>query len=107
AVRPLREHLRIALVLHAEPAYGDAVDLLDAGRKLVAPRHVVGRARRQDLDRRVRGEVLGDVAGVEFRAAVDLAAVPLDDDREFHPSWGSRSGGGSVGCESAPLIVSR
>src|SRR5581483_12437350 len=97
--------VRIALVLHAEASNGDAVDLLGARRQLVAPRHVVGGAGRQHLDLRMLREVLGDVPRVEFGAAVDLPAVALDDDGELHPSWDSGSGGGSVGCASAPLIV--
>ena len=40
-------------------------------RQLVAPRDVVGRARRQDLDLGVTREMLGDVARVQLGAAVD------------------------------------
>ena len=68
----------------------DAVDLLDAGRQLVAPGDVVAGAGRQDLDLGVPREVLGDVARVQLRAAVDVGAVALDDDRELHDSRGRR-----------------
>ena len=78
------EQPRIALVFHAKPAHRDAVDLLDAGRQLVPPRHVVGRAGRQDLDLGVLGEMLGDVARVQLGAAVDRLSVALHDDRELH-----------------------
>ena len=86
---------RIALVLHAEPADRHAVDCLDAGRQLVAPRHVVGRAGRQHLDLAVTREVLGDVARVQLGAAVDRLAVALNDDRDLHCASGSDPAGGS------------
>jgi hypothetical protein len=49
--------------------------------------------------------VLGDVARVQFGAAVDRRTVSLNDDRELHCESGSRAGGGtgSDGWESAPL----
>ena len=75
---------RIALVLHAKAPHRNAVDLSRRPAELVAPRDVVGRARRQDLDVGVPREVLGDVAGVQLGAAVDCLAVALNDDRELH-----------------------
>ena len=54
--------------------------------QLILPSHVVARASGQNLDRRVTGEALGDVARVQLGAAVDVRAVALDDDRELHDS---------------------
>ena len=76
----------MALVADRETADGDAVDLLDAGRRLVAPGDVVARARREHLDLGVPREALRDVARVQLGAAVDVGAVALDDDRELHDS---------------------
>ena len=92
-------------MLHAKPAHRHAVDSLDAGRQLVAPRDVVGRAGRQDLDLGVAGEVLGDVARVQLGAAVDCLTVALNDDRELHCCSGSDPPGPDVapGEESNPL----
>ena len=42
------------------------------------------RARRQYLDRDVLGQVLGNIAGMLLGAAVDVGAVPLDNDRNLH-----------------------
>ena len=76
----------MALVRDGEAADRDAVDLLDAGRQLVLPGDVVARAGRHHFDRRVPRQALGDVARVQFRAAVDVRAVALDDDRQLHDS---------------------
>ena len=76
-------------MLHAEAAHRHAVDPFDAGGELVAPRDVVGGARRQDLDLGVAREMFGDVARVQLRAAVDRLAVALNDDRELHCGSGS------------------
>ena len=85
----LPEETRIALVLHTEPAHRHVVDALDAGRELVAPRDVIGRARREHLDLGVPGEMLGDVPGVQLGAAVDRLPVSLNDDGELHCGSGS------------------
>jgi hypothetical protein len=72
------------------------VDVLDALGQLVLPRDVIVMgARRQHLDLDVRGEVFGDVARVLFGAAVDVGAVPLDDDRDLHCSPSSDGSGTS------------
>ena len=42
------------------------------------------RARGQHLDLDVLGQVLRHVAGMLLGAAVDVGAVPLDDDRDLH-----------------------
>ena len=84
AIGSTSEQSGIAFAFHAKPAHGDTVDGFDAGRQLVAPRHVVRRARREDLDLRVFGEMLGDVAGMELGAAVDRLPVSLNDDRDLH-----------------------
>src|SRR5262249_42219690 len=97
AILTAAEQLRIALVLHLEAPDGDAVDLLDAGRQLVAPRAVVGGARREDFDVSMTRQALRDVARVQLGAAVDGQAVSLNDNRELQPSIGL----GSLGhCES-------
>src|SRR5262249_51269849 len=80
----LSEDERIALLFHCEAADGNAVDALDSRGELVAPRHVVGGARRQNFDVAVSREVLRDVTGVELGAAVDCFTVSLDDDGELH-----------------------
>jgi hypothetical protein len=71
-------------VLHGEPSNRHPVDLLDSRRAFVTPRHVVARAGRDDLYLGVRRQAFGDIAGVEFRAAVDVRAVALDDDCDTH-----------------------
>jgi hypothetical protein len=76
--------VRVALVLHRKTPYADTVDLVDAGRELVAPRDVIVRAGREDFDGGVPGQAFRDVAGVEFRAAVDGLAVSLDGDCDLH-----------------------
>src|SRR5262245_43697278 len=84
------EDFRIALVLDLEAPDRDAVDALDSSRKLVAPGDVVFRARSEHFDVRVPREPLGDVTRMQLRPAIDVAAVPLNDDGELHPSacWG-------------------
>ena len=80
------ELIRIALVSNGKSTDRDAVDLFDPGRPLVAPRHVVTRAGRDDLDLGVPREPLGHVARMELCATVDVRAVALDHDRELHDS---------------------
>ena len=87
--RPPAELERLAFVRDRKASHRDAVDLLDAGRQLVAPGDVVARAGRDDFDLGVPREPLGDVARVQLRAAVDVGAVALNDDRELHDSFGS------------------
>ena len=115
-IRLLGEPVGIALPLHAKPPHRHAVDRLDAGGALVAPRHVVGRARRQHFDVGVPCEVFRDVAGVELRAAIDVRSISLDDDGDFHcdsssPSESRSESAGVAGvsdrCDSAPVNVLR
>src|SRR5688572_23764093 len=80
------ELVRVALVLHRKTPDADAVDTLDTWRPLVSPGHVIARARGDDLDLGMAREALGDVACMQLRAAVDVGAVALDDDRELHDS---------------------
>ena len=97
--------MRIAFAAHREAPHRDAVDLLDAGRPLVSPRHVVARAGRDDLDLRVPRQPLGDVARVQLGAAVDVGTVSLDDDCQLHDSWGPpppRSGSGETSAYPPP-----
>jgi hypothetical protein len=51
---------RIALVFHREPPYRNVVDPFDAGREIVAPGDVIGRAGGPHLDLRVPREMLRD-----------------------------------------------
>src|SRR5438874_11360962 len=103
AIRSLREHARIALVLHAKPPNRHTVHLLDARRELVAPRHVIARTRGEDFDLRVPRQMFGDVPRMELGAAVHRLPVALDDDGDLHCGSGSplRSGAGAGGG-SAP-----
>ena len=78
-------------VIDPKPADGNAVHDFHPGRKLVAPRHVVARARREHVNGGVPGQVLGDVAGVQLGAAVDVGAVALHHDSELHCAEGSGS----------------
>src|SRR5687767_12719028 len=104
---------RVAFVRHAKPPDGHAFHPLGSGPELVTPCDVVGRARRQHLDVRVPGEMFGDVAGVQLRAAVDRLTVALNDDGDLHwvssVSGGLAGGGisGSDGCAGAPAKLSR
>ena len=77
--------------------------LLNARRELVAPRHVIGRARGEDFDLRVPRQMFGDVPRMELGAAVHRLPVALDDDGDLHCGSGSplRSGAGAGGG-SAP-----
>ncbi len=84
-LRPLRELDGIALDRDREAVHRDAVDDLQAWRQLVLPRDVVAmRAGRQHLDLDVLGQVLGHVPRMLLGAAVDVGAVPLNDDRDLH-----------------------
>ena len=61
------------------------------------------RAGRQHLDLDVLGQVLGNVASMLLGAAVDVGAVPLNDDRDLHCRSSSRCLGslrclGCLGC---------
>ncbi len=80
------ELVRAPFVRDRESANRDAVDLLDTGRPLVLPGHVVARAGGEDVDGRMARQPLGDEARVLLRPAVDVGAVALDDDRQLHDS---------------------
>ena len=84
--RPPTEHVDVAFPADRKPPDRDAVHPLDTGVELVAPRDVVGRAGRQDLDLDVSGEVLSDIPGMLLGAAVQLGAIALDDNGELHCS---------------------
>ena len=78
--------------------HGNAVHHLLAFGQLVLPRDVIAvRAGGQHLDLDVRGQVLGNVARVLLRAAVDVGAVSLDDDRDFHCRSSSEEPAGGSG----------
>src|SRR5262249_6341712 len=82
-----------ALVFDAESSHRNVVDAVYAFRQLVFPRHIIDRACREHFDIGVPGEPLGDVPGVQFCAAIDGVAIPLNDEGELHwsPSWPSTS----------------
>ena len=85
SLRPRRELDRIAVADVLEAVHRNAVHHLLAFGQLVLPRNVIAmRARGQHLDLDVFGQVLGDVTRVLLRAAVDVGAVALNDDRDFH-----------------------
>jgi hypothetical protein len=84
ALGPVREDLDVALVIDPEAPDRHAVHPLDAGRIFVVPRHVIARARREDLDLRVLRQAFGDVTRVQFGAAVDVGAIPLHDHGKLH-----------------------
>src|SRR4030095_42684 len=90
SVRPLFEFDRVALTGDGKAAHVDAFDRLDAFGQLVLPRDVVTGAGREDFDLDVGCEMLGHVPSMLFGAAVDLGAVPLNDDRDLH--WLSSEG---------------
>ena len=81
---PLTELVGVAFAADGKPPDRDTIHLLDTGVELVAPRDVVGGAGRQDLDIGVSSEVLSNIPGMQFGAAVQCGAVALDDDGEFH-----------------------
>jgi hypothetical protein len=85
------ELLRLPFVSDRESSDRKAVDRLEPRRELVAPCDVVAGAGGDDFDRCVPGKPLGYVAGVQLRAAVDVSAIPLDNDRELHDSEGPLS----------------
>jgi len=92
-LRPFRELDRIALDRNGKAVHRDAVNDLAARWKFVLPRNVVAmRARGQHLDLDVPGEVLGNIPRMLLGAAVDVGAVPLNDDRDFHCRSSSESG---------------
>ena len=79
---------RLTLPSDRKTANRHAVDGLEARLQLVAPGDVVTGARRDDFDLGVPCEALGDIARVQLGAAVDVSAVALSDNREFHDSAG-------------------
>src|SRR5258708_6666799 len=101
AFLPPPEHLGIALMFHAESAHRNAVHLLDAWRKLVAPRDVIRGTGGQYFDLAVLRKMPGDVPGVKFGAPVDRRAVPLNDDGDFHWASGSEPEPGPIGPPSS------
>ena len=78
------EDERVALALDREATHPDAVDVLDAGCQLVAPRDVVAGAGGQHFDLGVTSEMLRQVPRMKLSAAVDRPSVSLYDDRELH-----------------------
>jgi hypothetical protein len=78
------ELVRVPLVSDRKAPDGDPVHLLDAGRPLIPPRHVVGGARGENLDLRVPRQPFRHIPRVQLGAAVDVGAVALDDDTELH-----------------------
>ena len=85
-VRPRAEVPQVALATTGKRRTGTPFTRSTPGRQLVTPGDVVARARGEDFDLRVPRQAFGDVARVQFGAAVDVGAVALDDDRELHCS---------------------
>ena len=83
---PPTEVIGLAFAADGKPPDRDAVHLLETGVELVAPRDVVGRTGRQHLDLGVSGEVFRDIPGMQLGATVQVGAVALDDDGQFHCS---------------------
>ena len=88
-VRQSSEHVNVALLIDTKAAHRDAVDSLHASRIFIAPGDVVARASREHFDIGVARKMLGDIAGVQLGAAVDVGAVALHDDGELHCAEGS------------------
>jgi hypothetical protein len=84
AGRPPRKVPLIPLVHDRESLDIDAVHAVRTRRQLVAPRHIVPCAGRQDRDRGVAREVLRNVPRVQLGAAADVGAVSLHDDAQLH-----------------------
>ena len=76
-----------------EAMHGNVVDDLLAFGQFVLPRNVIAmRASGEDLDLDVLREVLRHIAGMLLGAAVDVGAVPLNNDRDLHCRSSSDSG---------------
>src|SRR5215204_4929086 len=86
---------RVAFGRHRETMNGNAMHHLLAFRQLVLPRNVIAMcAGGQYLDLDVPGQVLGDVPRMLLGAAVDVGAVPLDNNRDLHCRSSSASESG-------------
>src|SRR5262249_50558930 len=85
----LRRRRPAARLRDAEAADANAVDRVGAGLEFVGPRLLVARARREHFDVGMVDEMFGDVAGLEFCAAMYGRAVALNDKRQLHGVSGS------------------
>ena len=100
------ELVRTPFVRDREPPDLNAVDLFHAGGRSFLPRDVVAGARCHDLDGGVPREPLCDVTSMQFRAAVDVGAVALNDDGQLHDSDECPSPPSSCGSALAGRLVS-
>ena len=97
-VREAVELLDVAGLAGGEAPHRDAADAVDALGVLVLPGDVVAGAGGQHFDLVPRREALGDQAAVVLRAAEDVGAVALDDERDLH-AWTPRLAESvGVGC---------
>src|SRR5262249_25850756 len=78
------ERIDVALPRVREAADGDAAAPVGAPGILVLPRHVVLRARGEDVDRMLRRQPLGDQTAVILGSAEDLRAITLNDESDLH-----------------------
>src|SRR5215471_7338297 len=99
SIRQSRPHGRRLRRGHAKPAHRNAVDRLAALGELVRPGDITAGARREHFDVRVLGKMLGEVAGLPLRAAMNRWTVTLNDDRQLHCGSKSLSGPLSSGAE--------
>src|SRR5688572_18795446 len=102
-IGPSAEHKRIAGVVDSKPAHGHAIHHFRARRIVVSPRDIVARAGRQYVNLGVLRQVLGDIAGMQLGAAVDVGAVALHHDSELHCAEGSGSSPESSLSDPAPV----
>jgi len=78
------EFVGMPLAVDRKPEHTNAVDLLLARGELVPPGDVIARAGGEDIHSHAARQPLGDITSVELGAAIDVGAVPLDDDRQLH-----------------------
>ena len=83
-VRQRSEDARVARPAHGRAVDGNAVHHLGAPRVVVLPLEVIEGARGEYLDLVALGQPLGQPPAVQFRPAVHLKPVTLDDEGEPH-----------------------
>src|SRR5262245_5204483 len=66
------------------PFDAETVDPLLAGFEVIAPSDIVACACGEHTNVSVSAQALGQIARMQFGAAVDVQTIPLDDDRQLH-----------------------
>src|SRR5687767_8063627 len=95
---PLRELDGIAFASVLEAMHGNPVHhLLTLGEVVLPPDVILMRARGQHFDLNVVRQVLGNIPRMLLGAAVDVGAVALNDDRDFHCRSSSEEPAGGSG----------